>query len=86
MLIIAGMIQTAEELVDLKPVNPGSYNDFCLAHPELSDGHRRRDYENELDGYRDRLASYYGVSREELHEGTFAALGECATGKVEVQI
>lgn len=80
------MTRTTEGLIDLKPVNPGSYNDFCLAHPAMSDGQRRAGYANELDKFRDQLAEYYGMSREELHGAPLAALGECAIGKVEFQI
>lgn len=65
----------AEVMVDT-PQSPGSLKDFSLRHPELSSSEATAQYTLAGEEYRDALARYYGVTREELHQMRFRHAAE----------
>lgn len=70
---------TTIETTKHAPVSPGSYAEFLTTHPELDQSHAAAVYYDSLDVYRDELAGYYGVSREELHDMSFRRVGSIPT-------
>lgn len=61
------------------PQSPGSYAEFLATHPELDQTEASAVYYDSLDTYRDELAGFYGISREELHDMKFRRIGQQAT-------
>lgn len=70
---------TTMETVKQAPQSPGSYGEYLAAHPELDQSEAAERYYGTLDVYRDQLADYHGVSREELHDMKFQRIGHQAT-------
>ena len=70
---------TTIETVKQAPVSPGSYAEFLSLRPELSQEEATTMYYDSLEAYRDELAGYYGISREELHDMSFRRVGSIPT-------
>ena len=62
-----------------QPQSPGSYAEFLSSRPDLDQDEASNAYYDSLEVYRDELASYYGVSREELHNMSFRRIGSIPT-------
>lgn len=70
---------TTIETMKQTPASPGSYSEFLSSHPELDQEQAATAYYDSLEGYRNELAGYYGISREELHDMSFRRIGSIPT-------
>lgn len=52
------------------PKNPGSLASFAEKHPEAPMNWVKEEYYAELQQYRHDLAQHFGITVEELHEGS----------------